>query len=112
MVGEMDSKAYQNFVHMDLTEHHKNAYFYSIGISEEAGEVAGIFKRMIRGDKKYIDLPFVQEEIAKELGDILWYVTSLGQKYDLSLEELFKTNFDKLEARDEKGNRLGNGSNR
>lgn len=40
------------------------------GLIEEAGEVAGVFKRATRGDN---DGQLDREKLAKELGDLLWY---------------------------------------
>jgi NTP pyrophosphatase (non-canonical NTP hydrolase) len=44
----------------------------NFGLIEEVGEVAGVFKRVARGDNGGgLDC----DKLAKELGDLLWYVT-------------------------------------
>lgn len=48
------------------------AYF---GLLEELGEVAGVFKRMARGDNGgELD----REKLTKELGDLLWYTVRVA----------------------------------
>ena len=45
------------------------------GLLEELGEVAGVFKRMARGDNGgKLD----RDKLAKELGDLLWYTVRIG----------------------------------
>jgi len=43
------------------------------GLLEELGEVAGKLKRRIRGDSQDF-----REDLAKELGDVLWYLAELA----------------------------------
>lgn len=57
-----------------------------LGIMTEAAEI---------GEKR--NAPFI--ELKDELGDLLWYVTLLAECLGTNLEELFKMNDAKLEAR-------------
>ncbi len=68
-----------------------------IGIMGEAGEVAELVKKDRRpGDRRReID----KDELTKELGDILWYVTRLAHQYDISLQYIANENIKKLTAR-------------
>lgn len=79
------------------------------GLLEEAGEVAGVFKRMFRGD-------YPPEEagpkLAKELGDVLWYLSRIAADNDWPLSEIAQSNLDKLESRFFRNQILGSGDER
>lgn len=80
-----------------------------MGMLEEAGEVAGVFKRLLRGD--------YSEDVAvtklhKELGDVLWYLSQIAMDNGWKLSEIAATNIDKLESRQVRGLILGSGSDR
>ena len=53
-----------------------------------------------------------REDIAKELGDVLWYVAVLADYLDLSLDDIATANLAKLASRQERGVLGGNGDNR
>lgn len=76
------------------------------GLTEEAGEVSGKFKKAIRDD--YFD----PEAVAKELGDCLWYLTEIGSHIGYSLESIMELNVKKLTDRKERNVLHGNGDNR
>ena len=62
-----------------------------ISLCEEAGEVAGVIKKEIfHGHTRS---PFL---IARELGDVLWYVAEIATMYDLNLDDVAQDNLDKL----------------
>ena len=66
----------------------------ALGLCGESGEVADIVKKFrFQGH----DLDF--EHIAKELGDISWYLAVGAYAIGLDLESIFRTNKEKLEAR-------------
>ncbi|MBP9853070.1 MAG: hypothetical protein QG629_14 [Patescibacteria group bacterium] len=82
-----------------------------LGLVGEAGETAEKYKKIVR-DKagKFSDEDVV--EIAKELGDVLWYVASLADYLGVSLESIAQTNLDKLQSRQQRGVQAGSGDNR
>lgn len=82
-----------------------------LGLSDESGEVLGKFKKLLR-DKAGELSDDDKKEIAKELGDILWYVNSVSHLMGYSLEEVAQMNIDKLASRKERGMLHGSGDNR
>ena len=86
--------------------------YTSLGLAEEAGEVAGKVKRILRGD--YKDQPYedISKMIAGELGDVLWYVSATAREFGYTLEEIAQMNLDKIKKRVEKGTQRGSGDDR
>ena len=81
----------------------------TLGLAGEAGEVAEKVKKIIRDNKSSID---EKESVAKELGDVLWYVAAVARDIGYSLEVIAEMNIEKLESRKERGVLQGNGDNR
>lgn len=52
------------------------------------------------------------KEIAKELGDVLWYVSTIAKYTGFNLEDLAKDNIAKLNSRKARGKISGSGDNR
>lgn len=69
-----------------------------MGLNGEAGEAIDILKKaMFQGH----DLD--TEHLAKELGDVAWYLAVTANAIGYSLEDIFKMNIEKLKARYPKG---------
>lgn len=82
-----------------------------LGLVGESGEVAEKFKKIIRdrgGDVTAED----KEEISKELGDVLWYVSAIAYYLELSLDDVADKNLKKLFSRKDRGVTHGSGDNR
>ena len=80
--------------------------YLALGLTSEAGEVAGKVKKLIRdgkGDKK---------AIASEIGDVLWYCAMLARETEVPLNDIMKDNLKKLNSRKERGTLAGSGDNR
>lgn len=83
----------------------------ALGLVGEAGEVAEKVKKVIRDDNG----SFSEEkkiEIAKELGDVLWYIANLAADIDMSMDLIATMNIDKLQSRKERDMLSGSGDNR
>jgi len=80
-----------------------------MGVLEEAGEIAGVFKRLLRGD--YSE-DVAATKLHKELGDVLWYLSQIAVDNGWKLSEVATTNLEKLESRSFRGLILGSGDNR
>jgi len=85
--------------------------YYALGLTDETGEVAGKIKKLYRDRNGQIDDEY-KKEIAKELGDVLWYLSALCRKFNLTLEEVAQMNIDKLYSRKDRDLIKGNGDNR
>ena len=79
----------------------------ALGLASEAGEVAGKLSKWVRGDG-----PLDKEQLAKELGDVLWNVAVLAYDLGLTMEEVAHGNIQKLLDRQSRGVLKGNGDNR
>lgn len=109
---------------MDMLEYQEKARafaFYpnpviypALGLTGEAGEVAEKIKKIIRDtDVSLRDLPDDKtREIAKELGDVLWYVANLAADLKYTLEEIAELNIQKLSDRRDRNTLKGSGDNR
>lgn len=83
-----------------------NALVYlTLGLAGEAGEVANKIKKVIRDDAP-------TDEIAAELGDVLWYIAVLADHLGEDLNTIAGDNLYKLSQRAAKGTLQGSGDNR
>jgi NTP pyrophosphatase (non-canonical NTP hydrolase) len=82
-----------------------------LGLVGESGEVAEKFKKLIR-DKEGIIGDEDKQELVKELGDILWYVSSVSHLLGYTLGEVAQMNLDKLASRKQRNQISGSGDNR
>ena len=78
-----------------------------LGLVGEAGEVAEKIKKQIRDGSRVSN-----EEIVKELGDVVFYATALANYLGYDLQEVLNRNIDKLDSREARGVIKGSGDNR
>lgn len=80
--------------------------YLALGLGGESGEVLEKTKKLIRDGK------FDKHEVAKELGDVLWYLTSYATAIGYDLSEIARMNVSKLSSRKERNVLSGSGDNR
>lgn len=83
----------------------------TLGLVNEAGEVAGKIKKLFRdrgGEITEAD----RQALKDELGDVLWYLTQICTNLGLTLEEVAEANLDKLFSRQARGVIGGDGDKR
>jgi len=83
----------------------------ALGLAGEAGEVAEHAKKTIRDDGGEVS-DERRAAIAKELGDVLWYVAQLASELGLELEDIARENLEKLFSRQRRGVLWGSGDER
>lgn len=83
----------------------------ALGLAGEAGEVAEHAKKAIRDDAGVVTEER-RRAMAKELGDVLWYVSQLASELGLELEEIARANLEKLLSRQRRGVLSGSGDER
>jgi NTP pyrophosphatase (non-canonical NTP hydrolase) len=83
----------------------------TLGLVNEAGEVAGKIKKVFRDKDGQIG-EVTREALKAELGDVLWYLAQVATELDLSLDEIAEYNIAKLMDRLERGKIRGEGDNR
>jgi NTP pyrophosphatase (non-canonical NTP hydrolase) len=70
--------------------------FPVIGLSSEIGSLVRHVKKRLRdGDAHEL----FSDEMAEELGDVLWYVANLAEKLDLQLDDVAERNLRKIRGR-------------
>jgi NTP pyrophosphatase (non-canonical NTP hydrolase) len=82
-----------------------------LGLVGETGEIAEKAKKIVR-DK---DSDFAQwdvEDLAKELGDTLWYLAVIADYFDIPLDKVAQLNIAKLADRQQRAVLGGSGDNR
>ncbi len=83
----------------------------TLGLVNEAGEVAGKIKKVFRDKGGEISAE-TRQALAAELGDVLWYLAQVCTELDLSLDEVAGHNLEKLLDRQARGKIKGDGDNR
>ena len=83
----------------------------TMGLMNEAGEVAGKIKKIFRYQNGQITEED-RQSLKNELGDVLWYLTQICTELGLTLEEVAETNITKIFSRQERGKLGGDGDNR
>jgi NTP pyrophosphatase (non-canonical NTP hydrolase) len=109
---------------MDFNEYqqksHKTAIYPAIGhpviyptlgLVNEAGEVAGKIKKVFRDKDGHISEE-TRQALKAELGDVLWYLAQVSTELGLTLDEVAEANITKLYDRLERGRISGDGDTR
>lgn len=91
-----------------------NAMYAAIGIGAEVGEVQDKIAKVIRDgfpDDDQAELNF-RVGLAKELGDVLWFIAAIADDNGLDLSNIAEANIKKLESRQVRGVISGSGDYR
>ncbi len=85
-----------------------NPTYTILGLCGEAGEIANKFKKVIR-DQNGVMTQQTIDELADELGDVLWYVAMTAAEIELDLDSIADLNINKLMSRKSRGVIKGKG---
>lgn len=107
-MDEYDSKAaetaiYNKGVHEEVDQ---SLIYTVMGLVGETGEVAEKLKKRIR------DGVWDEEEVKKELGDVLWYLSGVCREMGFTLQDVARSNLQKLGDRKKRNKLGGSGDNR
>jgi NTP pyrophosphatase (non-canonical NTP hydrolase) len=84
---------------------------WAMGIAGEAGEVVEKWKKIV-AYKDGVVSDEDRQELAKELGDVVWYIAVMADSLGLNLEDVMRRNLEKLRSRQDRGVIRGAGDNR
>ena len=82
-----------------------------LGISGESSEIAEKWKKIVAYENGEITEE-KKAELAKEMGDVLWYLAAFAQTLGLSLQDIAEANIEKVLSRKQRGVTRGRGDNR
>ena len=86
--------------------------YLALGMTSEAGEVAGKVKKLIRDGEDVEGFEMKKLAIASEIGDVLWYCAMMAKEIGVPLNDTMKENLKKLHGRKERGTLQGSGDDR
>lgn len=74
----------------------ENFFLGYLGLAGEAGSVLTTLKKLIRDGEGFGSF---KEKLTEELGDVLWYISSIASHNNISLEEIARINLSKTQDR-------------
>ena len=83
----------------------------ALGLAGESGEVVEKIKKIFRDQQGMVG-DEQRQAVAKELGDVLWYLAQLATELDLELNQVAQDNLTKLLSRQQRGQMHGSGDER
>ena len=86
-------------------------FYPTLGLTSEAGEVAGKVKKMVRDDQGELTEER-RSAIVSEIGDCLWYLAQLCTDLNVNLGHVAEENLEKLNSRLARNVVQGSGDNR
>ena len=86
--------------------------YLALGMTSEAGEVAGKVKKLIRDGEDKEGFGIKKLAIASEIGDVIWYCAMMAKEVGVPLNDIMKENLKKLHGRKERGTLSGSGDER
>lgn len=107
-LNEYQCKARETALYPNVGE---NPIYPTLGLSGEAGEVAEKVKKVLR-DRQGVFDDQSKKEIMLELGDVLWYVSQLSSELGFELNDVAKSNLEKLKSRSMRDRISGDGDHR
>jgi len=89
----------------------KGVVYPALGLAGESGEIMNKIKKIFRDDNGVLT-DARKKEIAKELGDILWYIAQVSTELGISLDDIAVSNIEMLKSRQQRNKLKGDGDNR
>jgi NTP pyrophosphatase (non-canonical NTP hydrolase) len=96
----MEFKEYQNgaakTIQKYIADEKINEFIPFLGIIGEAGSVLTELKKKLRDGEGY---PAFYGKLKEELGDVLWYISTIATQNKIDLDEIAKNNLEKINDR-------------
>lgn len=108
---QYQEKALKTAIYPQDTKMDAGVIYTALKLSGEAGEYAEKIGKIIRDKNGEPQLEDYQE-LAKELGDVLWYVAAASHELGFNLQDIAEINILKLESRAKRNKLQGEGDNR
>lgn len=86
-------------------------YYLGLGVTGEAGEIAEKLKKLMRNHKGQMSEE-MRQDLKKEMGDVLWYLSQLSFELGFKFSDVAKANVEKLQDRQARGVLKSEGDNR
>ena len=102
-LNEYQEKAGETAVYPDRGN---NLIYTTLGLCGETGEFAEKLKKHIR------DKSVSHDDMIRELGDALWYISQCAFELGVPLDEVAEKNLEKLSKRKAEGKLKGDGDSR
>jgi len=110
--NEYQEQAKKTAIYPESGDGSYNSLAYAVlGLTNEAGEVAGKVKKIWRDEFGEL-FDHRRAEIASEAGDVLWYLSAVATELGVTLESLAAANLAKLQDRQSRNVLGGSGDNR
>lgn len=90
----MDLNEYQKAANRTLLGKEQVLTNCALGLSGEAGEVADLVRKYT-----FQGSDLNKDQLVKELGDVLWYLSQVAQWADIPLDDVASDNIERLTAR-------------
>ena len=105
---KMELNQYLNEVKQFALPTALNREYLSLGLAGEAGEVASLVAKAVRDNEGVVN----PASLAKELGDVMWFVVMLCAYYGIKPNDILTSNVEKLASRQARGVIGGSGDER
>jgi NTP pyrophosphatase (non-canonical NTP hydrolase) len=82
--------------HLDDIKYDPEKLVPLLGLAGETGELLSEYKKYLRDGDAHV---LFKDRIAEELGDLLWYISNVAWKFELSLDNIAQSNLSKVRDR-------------
>lgn len=98
----MTTTDYEKFIKEEAGLYQNKPYVV-IALNEEAGEVAGWFKKFELKKNKNLKSKLTKDDLLEEIGDVQFYLTRLANLYGWTMQDVFKSSIKKIRGEEKYG---------
>lgn len=93
-MNQMNFNEYQKLANRSLNGDEQVLTNCALGLAKETGEMLELIQ-----DYTFKNRPMPSDKVAKELGDVLWYLSQIAEWSGISLESVAESNIEHLKKR-------------